>query len=265
MLHSILRLAALGLLLAWVPFASAAPVKEPKTTTEESPAQKLKKELDVAITVELEMGLAQAIKELGEQAKINIVLDRNTILALGIDPDNQPVTLKGKNIKLRSGLRTMLQQMNLTYAIVGDSILVTTEEMAIYRQFKQRVSMELDKVELKTALKKLATETAVNIVIDPKVAKEAAAAVTLELDEVPLEAAVRLLAEQAGLKAARVGNVIMVTTKDTAKGLKEDGDLAPKPSLYPGAIDGGVVPLLPPGGGGIGGAPAQPAVEEKKD
>ena len=40
--------------------------------------------------------------------------------------------------------------------------------------------------------------------------------VTLNLDDAPFEVLVKILAYQAGLKQIRVGNVIMVTTKENA-------------------------------------------------
>src|SRR5438105_4858356 len=81
---------------------------------------------------------------------------------------------------------------------------------------------------------KLAKETATNLVIDPRMAKEAQATVSVELDEVPLESAVRLLAEMAGLKPVRLGNVLFVTSKTAAVSLRADPDLVPRPALPDG-------------------------------
>ncbi len=109
--------------------------------------------------------------------------------------------------------RFILNQYNLAYAIVGDSVVITTEEMAIYRQLKQRVSLDLEKVPMATALKNLAKETATNLLIDGRATKDAQNPVSLQVEDVPLDTAVRLVTEAAGLKAVRLGNVVLVTTR----------------------------------------------------
>ena len=54
---------------------------------------------------------------------------------------------------------------------------------------------------------------------------------TLRLEDVPLETAVRLLSEMAGLKPVRVGNTLFVTSKDNAKEMSQDPDIAqPNPA-----------------------------------
>lgn len=245
------------------PVLGAAPIPSPTKSPAETPAQKLRKELEIAVTIDIaEQPLSQAITQLREQTKVNLVLDKFSITTMGVDPDSTPVSLKIKQGKLRTGLHSMLSQWNLTYAIVGDTLLITTEEMAIYRQMKQRVSVDLTKAELGKALRQLGKENGVNILVDPKLGKEAQTAITLELDDVPLDTAVRLIAESAGLKTARVGNVLMVTTKATAASLQADPELTPKP--VPGGE--GVPPgtVAPPIGGGAGQAvPAVPPVQAR--
>jgi hypothetical protein len=85
----------------------------------------------------------------------------------------------------------------------------------------------------------------------------------MQLDEVPLEIAVRLMAEMAGLKSARLGNVLFVTTELRADKLRADPELA-----MPGqSNDGPAVPPppnvrampAPAGAPALPAAPAQPA------
>src|SRR5262249_43175860 len=154
------------------------------------------------------------------QTKINFVLDRFSIAQSGIDPEQSPVSLKLHNVKRRTALRMMLNQYNLGYAIVGEAVIITTDDMAVQRQLKQRVSVDFDKGQL-------GGETATNLMVDAKLAKEAQAAVTLQLDDVPLETAVRLLCEMAGVKPVRVGNVLYVTNKANAADLRAEADLLP--------------------------------------
>lgn len=237
-----LRWSALAVILSglWMlATAHAAPVVADADTRAktDSPAEKIRKALEQNISLDLaDQSLQQAIIQLREQTKLNIVLDRVTLQMMGIAPDEAPATLKVQNVKLRSALRTLLGQYNLGYAIVNDMLVITTEEAAIYRQVNQRVNLELSEVPLKTALRQLAKETATNLVLDTRAAKEGQTPITLTLEDVPLETAVKLLAEMAGLKPARIGNVVFITTEARADKLRADPE-------------NGVGPLSPPGGG----------------
>jgi hypothetical protein len=283
------------LALAWAAVPAPAAPGTPATDTKksDSPAEKLRKALDQTTDVTIEgQSLEASINQLAEQAKVNVVIDRWTIQNMGIDPNGAVVTVKLQNVKIRTALRTMLNQYNLSYVPIGDSIVVTTEDMAVHRQMRQRVSVEVDKEQLGNALKKLARETGTNILIDGKVTKESETAISLDLDDVPLETAVRLMAEMAGLKPVRVGNVLLVTTKAAANELKNEGDLIyrPQPGVVGleginfgaaglGGIIGNAIPPQPvnPGGAVPGAPPVVPTdppapagpkddkKEEKKD
>ncbi len=118
------------------------------------------------------------------------------------------------------------------------------------RQMRQRVNVDLNRVELARALRQLARDTATNVIVDTRAEKDAQAQVTMQLEDVPLETAVRLLSEMAGLKPVRVGNVLFVTKKETANELRNDPDLVqpnqpgqPQPGLVPGIA---IAPNPPP-------------------
>jgi hypothetical protein len=252
MLSSIFRRPTLvtGLALALaLTAAPAAPV--PSTHDDkkpaETPAEKVRKALDQTIaSLEIEnQQLPLALDQLREETKVNFVLDRGTIAQMGLDVDNgAPVKVKLQNVKAKAALRNVLNQYGLGYAIVGDTVVVTTEEMAVYRQLKQRVSLDLDRVQVEKALKGLARETATNLLLDNRAQKDGQTAVTLQVEDVPLETAVRLIGEAAGLKAVRLGNVVLVTTKAHATELRSEPELAPSPRIPgldgPGAVPGGI-------------------------
>jgi hypothetical protein len=262
MVPACMRLVA-GLALAVLPTAlPAAPAPgEPQGKTT-SPAQKLRKDLDRVISVDIDQQpLHLAVNQLHEQTKINFVLDRLTLQQNGIDPEGLVVSLKLKNVKLRSALRALLTPYNLNFAILGDTVLISNDEMATVRQMRQRVNIDFDKVELNRALRQLARETATNLIVDTRAAREAQTPVTLEADDVPLETAVRLMAEMANLKPVRVGNTLFITSKTTANELRSDPDLAPMPQ--PGA-PGGIAIMAGPGGVGAPAVvPPAPKTEEK--
>jgi len=207
--------------------APAAPSPDKDQAT--SPAEKVRQALNASVTVKVEkQSLTAAIDMLKEKGKVNLVLDAFSIQQVGIFPDQPPtpVDVDLKEVKLISALRIILEPYGLGYAVVGDTVIITTEQMAVTRQMQQRVSLSLDKVELAQALKQLRSQTGVALTLDSRVGKEAKNPVSLELEDVPLETAVRLLAEMAGLKPVRAGNVLLVTKKETAAELRQDPDLA---------------------------------------
>jgi NAD(P)-dependent dehydrogenase (short-subunit alcohol dehydrogenase family) len=275
--HLMTRLQGLAaaLVLVAAPAALlAAPAADAKAKAE-SPAEKVAKALDQKIDVEItDQTLDNAINQLKEQTKVNIVIDQVTLNNMGMVPANMQINVKQQGIKGRQALRAVLNQVHLGYAIIGDSVIVTTDDMAMHRQFKQKITVDLDKVVLETALKNLAKESAIQLLIDKKVNKEAQAAVSLQLEDVPFDTVIRLLCEDANLKPVRMGNVLYVTSKENAKELRTEPELAPSP--YPGGgVPGVDFPVAnPPGIGGIGGVggiivpiatPAPPPPDEKKE
>jgi len=222
--------ATLGLLtaLALAPALAAAPAAPtpPDKDNAASPAEKVRQALNAPVTVKIDkQSLTAAVGILKEKGKVNIVLDYPTIQQ-GFPPEQPPVPVDVdfKDAKLRVVLDAVLSPYGLTYAVVGDTLIVSTEPMAVARQMRQRVDVSFDKVELGQALKQLSRDTGANLLLDPRVAKEAKAAVSLELEDVPLETAVRLLSEMAGLKPVRMGEVLFVTDKKNAAELRQDPD-----------------------------------------
>src|SRR5262249_24150410 len=129
------------------------------------------------------------------------------------------VNIDLEGVPARVALRRVLEGYGLTFAIVGDTVVVSTEEGVAVRQMRQHVSVNFEKVELAAALKQLARDASVNLALDPRGEKEASDPRSLQADDVPLETAVRLMAEMANLKPVRMGNVLYVTTKAAAQEL----------------------------------------------
>ena len=55
-------------------------------------------------------------------------------------------------MKTHTALRTILAPYNLSFAVIGDAVVVTTEDAATVRQMRQHVRVDLSKVELGAAL-----------------------------------------------------------------------------------------------------------------
>jgi hypothetical protein len=266
--------------LAAAPAAPTAPGKDQAAT----PAEKVRQALDQPVTVRIDkQPLTAAIDMLKEKGKVNLVLDSLSIQQqLGWLPEQPPVPVDVdlKDVKLKSALRTVLSPYGLSYAVLGDTVLVTTEQTALTRQMGQRVNVDLDQVEFGQALKQLGRETGANLILDSRVEKGAKNPVSLQLEDVPLETAVRLLSEMAGLKPVRVGNVLFVTDKKTAAELRADPDLSQPAGvtdqqeylrrLYMSSdkwqlqARWGAAPALPPGAN-LPTPAVPPAIEPKKE
>jgi hypothetical protein len=130
-------------------------------------------------------------------------------------------------MKLRQALRSLLEPQQIHFAIVGDRVAIGPMPVVMERQMGQTVSLDLDQMPFSEAMKRLAKETAVNLVVDARAGKVAETPVTLQAEDVPLETSVHLLAEMAGLKPVRVGNFLFVTTKELAAAMLSNPDLQP--------------------------------------
>ncbi len=63
----------------------------------------------------------------GDLHDIEVQLDRRALSDVGIETD-EPVTINVKGVSLRSAMRLMLHQLNLTYTIQDEVLLITTPE-----------------------------------------------------------------------------------------------------------------------------------------
>jgi hypothetical protein len=176
-----------------------------------SPGERIRTIFDQKTSIDVsDQPLFLALNQLREHTKINFVLDRFTLQQMGQDPEGMPVNVKVKDKKVGEVLNKIVTPYNLKYAIIGDTVFISTDAMTMDRQLRQHVTVDVEKVEVAKALKQLAKETATNIVLDPQVGKAGQTVVTLQMEDVPLETGVRLLAEMAGLRAVREANVLHV-------------------------------------------------------
>jgi nitrogen regulatory protein PII len=137
-------------------------------------------------------------------------------------PGLEAGVLKCRDEKVSHVLRRVLGAYQLTYIVYEGSFLVTTRELAAQRQLRQRINVAIDDVPLQKAVRTISRVHAFNLVIDPKVAKEAESPVSLHVEETSVDTCIRLLAEMAGLKAVRMDNVLFVTTVERAEMLRKE-------------------------------------------
>lgn len=262
-----LRFLALAFVLGWS--LSHSSVFGQNEAGKESPksaatAEKVRRTLDQVLLLDYEgQSLEEALRHLKEKTQIHFMVDHFALQNMGIPIGEVPmqVSLKGNGIKVRQSLQRMLNPYGLTYVILDDGVLVTTEDFGIQRQMRQRTVVDVKDTPLHKALRDIAKQTGVNLVIDPRVMKQAQANVSLEVEDATIETAMRLLAELGDLKAVRMGNVLFVTNEARAEKIRREEN--PQQSL-PGVA---VPELMRNAGGGVGGggfggagvAPAAPA------
>ena len=281
-----IKAALIGIALLAAPFAlygapAGSKTEDPDSKTE-PPAVRLRKAFDQNVTVDFQgLTLSAALESLREQTKVNFVLDRATAAQLGVVADEMPVSLKLANVRLKTVLKQLLNQYNLSCVIDQDIVLVTSEQAAIDRQVRQRVSIDFNEVPFQQALRQLSRETNTNLVIDPRHTAKGKDPITLRLEDVPLEVAVRLMAEMVSLRSVRQANVLFVTTKEIAADLRREEDAAPaNANAIPNLLDNvrimgngwpvvppAIAPAAPAGPQPAPGAPApaKPAEDKEKD
>lgn len=244
------RVAWLGLILAWAVLAIPVRADDHKSP---NPVDAIRKALAQPIALDYSSAsLEDIVGHLKERTKINLVIDQMVLQSGTVDfnPNGNMIQLKTAGSKVRQALQQLLNPYNLTYVIVGESVLITTEEMAAHRQMRQRVSVDFDGVPVHKALRDLARAHGVSLVIDPRVSKEAQAKVSLQLEDAPLETSVRLLAEFGNLKVVRLGNVLLVTTEEKAEKLRREE------SFNASDARGNPLPVIERVIGGLGAGPA---------
>lgn len=267
-MYAHIRIWSLSLLIVWaLSHASVFGAPEDAPARELSAAEKVRKALDQTMLLDYTgQSFHDVIQHLRDKTKLNFMLDQIALGQIGIPVEEipgqpgQPMQfhLKGdKNTKVRSALQRMLNGYSLTYVILEDSVLITTEEMGLHRQMRQRVSVEVNNEALSKALRDLARRTALNLIIDPQV-KDAENKVSLQLEDATLETTVRLLAEIGGLKSVRMGNVLFITSEARANKLRKEDQQQPVNPYNPRdmvapAVFGNV-------GAGIGAGIVPPAV-----
>ena len=91
-------------------------------------SEAIQKSLDQKVSLEfVETSLADITEELIKRHTINVQFDKKALEDAGVQSDQQ-ITVKFKDITLRSALRHLLSPLELTYVVENDVLLITTPE-----------------------------------------------------------------------------------------------------------------------------------------
>jgi hypothetical protein len=249
--------------------ATLAPGLEP-VLDNDLPADKVRKLLDRKVDfLYSRMDLKEVLRDIAEKAKISIVIDERTISREHrmTDTDETGNLLLGlvdfelRDVKLRIGLRAMLNNYDLDYAIVGEQVVVSTRRGVADRVMSQMVTIDVEEKPLAMVLRQLVREHNVNILLDVKAGKQGQTKVSVALEDVPLETVVVILAEQAELKAVRAGSILVVAQADRAMKLQSEiEDATPAPRGRGGPLPPPPIPFVMPGPGFGGLPPVDPSI-----
>src|SRR5262249_48893812 len=152
---------------------------------------------------------------------------------------------KLKNVRVRTILGLVTKQVNGTFLVRSDHLEITTAKRArsewshadvwgrgeaapndpeapeSARPFPPIVFARFDNKPLDEALRELAEQSGVSVLLDGKRANgKDKEPVTAKLINLPLDTAVRMLADMAEMKALVVDNGVYVTTRENAQALQ---------------------------------------------
>ena len=151
--------------------------------------------------------------------------------------DNAEIRLPGAtNVTLRQVLKELTTQLNaeapLTFVVKGNQIFIepqvnegelsTDDPKSPALPLRELVSLSVEKVPLREALRELADATGANIVLDVRLQEQGDTLVTASLQHVPLMTAVTLLTDMAELQAVPLDNVLYVTNQENALRLTQN-------------------------------------------
>jgi hypothetical protein len=213
--------------------------------------------------------LASALRNLGEQAGVSVVVD-----ARAADKAKSPVSASFLNLPLDTAVRVLADMAGLKSSLNDNVLYVSTEErtaaarpdanlpgggavdgigtgmgmnMAYVAQLMPVRGGNFEKKPLQEALQELVRPTQMKLVVDAAHAGDKLnTPVTANLDGTNLDAAVRLLADMAGLRAVLFDNVVYVTTRENA--LSFQAGMSSRLGFGGQGLLGGL-PAMPPAAG----------------
>lgn len=261
--------------VGWFAFSEATPApadarKDAKGDDREQLADKLLERVTLKDPLNNVL-LKEALGLLMDRHDITILVDNGGFgeagAAVAVNAEENPIlnaTINVpamKNVRLATILKHITDQINGVYLIYPDHIKIVSAAKA-FTMTKPTLTTGISEMEqpmespdalvrsiplvtvsfgeknLIEALRDIEVRTNATIILANQAAEKAKTPIQARLTNVPVDTAVATLAEMAGLKLARRGNVLLVTTAERAK------DFDPPPPPQPmGTIGGlGVVP-----------------------
>jgi len=217
-------------------YAAQQAKENAKASLEQKPLEK------TAIVPELQMmspldvkdaDIQDVIRTISKGYNVNIILDKDV---------TGKVTVHLSDVPVLEGLRTLARSIGLEVVKEGNVYRIrkaTDEQRSVITYINNKLTVDVQNIDVKDFLKDISAKTAISIVPDAKVSGK----ITGKLVQVDLDDGLRALLQGSGLKLTKRKNIYQVLADDDATPANAP---APPGSPYPGyrRMGGG------PGGGG---------------
>jgi hypothetical protein len=231
-------------ILSWpAPAQKPQPEAKPASPAEPSVADRLARRIDFGGMDDPETKLGDALAKLAKESglafDVNEAAFRQEMVENVLSrPLGKPVP-KMKNVTVERVLRKLLDRVpsesGAAFLVRREAVEITTTaardaevwfkdpnvEGATREPRLPLVSAAFDRKPLSEALKELARQGGMNVVVDIRVAEKAKTPVTARFLNTPLDTAVGVLADMADLKPFPLDNLLYVTTRENADRLEE--------------------------------------------
>jgi hypothetical protein len=271
MARRVLLIAVLPVLAAAALAWSAQPEKpkpesRPAAQAESSVIARLGRRVDFPGIENQNVTLREALDRLGELSGLSFDVNEAAFRDDGVgDVLSQMVAVKPipkmKNVPVERVLRKVLARVpgGATFLLRREAVEITTPKAQAAEVWPRDyegprlplVSAVFERVPLAEALKELARQSGMNVVVDARVAERAKLPVSARFLNAPLDTAVRVLADMAGLKPSALDNLLYVTTPDNANRLDEQQRPAPDSPEAAPRLGNGPRPVPPAAGAGM--------------
>ncbi|HEY7157355.1 MAG TPA: sigma-70 family RNA polymerase sigma factor [Gemmataceae bacterium] len=192
------------------------------------------------------MPLDEALKNLGDRYNLVFRLNEKAFKFENImDVERVEVASPNPIPAMKASLRTILQAIldrvpvpsGATFLLRKDHVEITTNTFIEIelgratdpeaRQFRVRPELSLvwdafEDVPIAQALQRIADTNDLNVVTDPRVAKNLQLKVTAQFNNVAVDTVMRLLMNMADVSMVQIDNVFYLTTAENAKQLREE-------------------------------------------
>jgi hypothetical protein len=223
------------------------PPSEPKPAAkaEPSPAERLARRLDFPGLSDPDTKLGDALDLLAKEAGLTFDVNEKAFADEQVeDVLSRPIGAvipKMKNVSAERVLYKLLArvpaQSGATFLVRREAVEITTgqaqaaevwspgdQNLEVGSRREPRlplVNADFERAPLSAALRDLARQSGMNVIVDARLAEKAKMPVTAHFRNAPLDTAVRTLADMADLKPFLIDNALYVTTADNADRLEE--------------------------------------------
>jgi hypothetical protein len=232
------------------PLAAGSPVSRSDITRLSSADREILKTLQQPTQLRFKaQRLTDVIASLGRQHGIRVQLDKRALWAVGVYPDDCPVTKDTGDISLHSALRLLLGDLDLTCVVNRGVLLITTlpegrrllrqgaiapaaywkssesaaaAQRKIAEELKRPVQVECFNTPWGDVLDSLRKQARIEIQLDHKALDNAGfnislPKITLDLKDVPFASVLGQLVRKVGLTYVVEDDFILITTPKRAK------------------------------------------------